>query len=150
MSTGSILTCFLIFALAGGLTMASAEEDLTSHLKPSDLVGTYEVVSGERFGEPEPEARIKGTTVLFTDDRVVVTDGEKKEAYSATYQLNPKSKPCRITMKSKNPPDAEPASGLIEKDGDTVRLIYALPGGDEPTNFKTKQKQLMFKMKKAK
>ncbi len=39
------------------------------------------------------------------------------------------------------------AKGLIEKDGDTVKLIYALPGGEMPTEFKTKEKQLMFVMK---
>ena len=39
------------------------------------------------------------------------------------------------------------AKGLIEKKGDTVKLIYALPGGETPTEFKTKEKQLMFVLK---
>ena len=44
--------------------------------------------------------------------------------------------------------DGETASttGLIKKEGDTIVLIYALPGGKEPTEFKTKKgdKQQMF------
>ena len=36
---------------------------------------------------------------------------------------------------------------MIEKKGDEIRLIYALPGGEEPTEFGTKEKQLMFVMK---
>ena len=42
------------------------------------------------------------------------------------------------------------AQGLIEKDGDTVKLIYALPGAQAPTEFKTKSKRLMFVMKNEK
>ena len=42
------------------------------------------------------------------------------------------------------------AKGLIEKEDDTVRIIYALPGGDLPTEFRTKDKQLLFVMKKVK
>ena len=44
----------------------------------------------------------------------------------------------------------EIARGLIQKDGDTVRLIYALPTGEVPAGFKTKEKQLLFVMKKVK
>jgi hypothetical protein len=43
----------------------------------------------------------------------------------------------------------EIARGLIQKEGDTVRLVYALPTGETPTGFKTKEKQLMFVMKKT-
>jgi hypothetical protein len=43
----------------------------------------------------------------------------------------------------------EIARGLIEQEGETVRLIYALPTGEIPTEFKTKEKQLMFVLKKA-
>jgi hypothetical protein len=43
----------------------------------------------------------------------------------------------------------EVARGLIEKKGDSVRLIYSLPTGEIPQEFKTKEKQLMFNMKKT-
>jgi hypothetical protein len=43
----------------------------------------------------------------------------------------------------------EVARGLIQKEGNTVRLVYALPEGEIPTEFKTKEKQLMFVMKKT-
>ena len=41
----------------------------------------------------------------------------------------------------------EIAQGLIKKAGDTVHLIYALPTGEIPSEFKTREKQLMFVMK---
>ena len=55
-------------------------------------------------------------------------------------------------MTSKVEKDAgEIARGIIQQDKDedkVVRLIYALPTGEIPTGFKTKEKQLMFVMKK--
>ena len=37
--------------------------------------------------------------------------------------------------------------GLVKKEGDTVTLIYALPGGRPPTDFMTTEKQQMFVLK---
>jgi uncharacterized protein (TIGR03067 family) len=113
------------------------------------LEGTYTIVSGEKEGKPEPEERIKGTMVRFTADTITVTDKEKKETYVAGYKLDTSRKPWVITMTSQSPVKGEVAKGLIEKDGDTVKLIYAEPGGEAPTDFKTKNKQLMFVMKAA-
>lgn len=117
---------------------------------PADLVGHYVIVAGERFGMKEPEARIRGTTVTFTKDTVVVADKDKKELYTATYKLNATTNPCDITMTSRVESSAgEIARGLIQKEGDRLRLIYALPTGEIPSTFKTKEKQLMFVMKKS-
>lgn len=113
------------------------------------LVGRYVIVSGEKEGAKEPEDRIKGTTVTFSKDSVVVVDKDKKEMYSASYKLNATANPCDIVMTSKVEGYAgEVARGLIQKEGNTVRLIYALPAGEIPSEFKTKEKQLMFIMKK--
>jgi uncharacterized protein (TIGR03067 family) len=121
-----------------------------SKLQPADLVGVYNIVSGEKFGLKEPADRIEGSIVRFSDDRVVVVDKDKKEVYGASYKLDPGARGCKIMMTSKlSANDGEIARGLIEKNGDTVRLIYALPGGEEPKDFKTKEKQLMFEMKKT-
>jgi uncharacterized protein (TIGR03067 family) len=112
------------------------------------LVGGYTIVAGERDGRPEPKERVEGTTVRFSPDRVVVVDKDKQEVYGASYTLDTGRTPWRITMTSKlGQQEGEVARGLIEKKGDTVRLIYALPGGAEPTDFHTKDKQLLFVMK---
>ena len=120
--------------------------------EPADLLGGYTIVAGEKYGIPEPSERIEGTTVRIADDAIVVLDKDKKEVYAQTYKVDTSSTPWKITLKSKITPykqgggDTE-AKGLIQKDGDTVKLIYALPGGEAPTEFKTKEKQLMFVLK---
>jgi len=135
----------LLFASGPVCSEEKAREKKDS--KPR-LAGLYTIVSGEREGQKEPEERIKGVTVRFTDDTIIVTDKDKKETYVATYKVDWSKKPGLITMKAvKAPEKDEIARGLIEKQGDTVRLIYSLPGGDMPTSFKTNKKQLMFVLK---
>ena len=110
------------------------------------LEGTYTIVSGEEGGEPIPEPRIKGSVVKFTADKITGTDKDRKEFFAATYKLDTSKTPHRIVMKSTTPKESE-TTGLVEKKGETLRIIYALPGGEEPTEFKTKEKQQMFVLK---
>ncbi|MFO0888469.1 MAG: TIGR03067 domain-containing protein [Isosphaeraceae bacterium] len=144
-------TFTIIVGLATGMLALQAVQSTSksgTELSPSDLAGGYTIVAGEKFGVKEPEERIKGSTVRFTEDRVVVTDKDKNEVYGASYKLEAGAKACRIVMTSKLADnEGQVAHGLIEKKGDTIRLIYALPGGEEPTEFRTKDKQLMFELK---
>jgi uncharacterized protein (TIGR03067 family) len=156
-----ILKLSVVFALVGMLGSLAVAQEAASDTKkarkattPESLVGRYTISSGEKEGSKEPEERIKGTTVTFTKDTVIVADKDKKEIYSASYELDTKTTPCQITMTSKVEGSAgEIARGLIQQDKDDeniVRLIYALPTGEIPKEFKTKEKQLMFVMKKEK
>jgi uncharacterized protein (TIGR03067 family) len=137
------------FLLAAVPAPAATADDA---LKADDLVGVYEIVSGEKFGVPEPEERIEGSTVRFTKDRVVVVDKEEKEVYGATYKLEPgeaEHGARKITLKSKlAAAEDQVAHGLIEKKDGKLQLIYAIQGGETPVGFKTKDKQLMFVLKK--
>jgi uncharacterized protein (TIGR03067 family) len=126
---------------------------------PADLIGGYTIVAGEKYGEKEPAERIEGITVIIAEDGIVVRDKEKKEVYAQTYKIDTTSTPWKITLKTKITPYQQDkkesesesvAQGLIEKDGDTVKIIYALPGTPAPTEFKTKSKQLMFVLKNEK
>jgi uncharacterized protein (TIGR03067 family) len=147
-----------LISLLGATAVAQQTEPTTKKADkkttPESLVGRYTITSGEKEGSKEPGERIKGTTVTFTKETVIVADKDKKEIYSASYKLDTKTTPCQITMTSKVEGSAgETARGLIQQDADdenVVRLVYALPTGETPTEFKTKEKQLMFVMKKEK
>ena len=108
---------------------------------------------GREVRPGDPDRRDPRATVRIADNGIIVTDKDKKDVYATAYKLEPADKEgCyKVTLTSKlSPNEGAIAKGLIEKKGDTVRLIYALPGGDEPTEFKTKAKQLMFEMKNLK
>jgi uncharacterized protein (TIGR03067 family) len=124
--------------------MAQAGEKL----EPADLEGGYTVISGEKDGKPEPEGRVNGTTVRWTKDRFVVTTKDKEEVYGGTYTLSTSGDgPTEIKMTSKLGSENQVAKGLIKKEGDTITVIYALPGADMPKGFKTAEKQNLFVMK---
>ena len=142
------LTSTLLTAVAV-LVGAQVRSGETKGLTPRDLVGVYQITAGEHGGKEIPAKELKVDRVAFTEDAVTVFDKATKKVYAASYKLDGTKAPARIHMVSLEPKKGETADGLIEKKGDTVRLIYALPGGKAPTDFKTHEQQQMFTLKKA-
>lgn len=142
---GKLVGPLAVGCLAVGADLAAQDEK-----KPAlKLEGGYTLVKGEKDGEPIPAERIKGAIIRFTKDEVIGTDKDKKEIFVAKYKLDTSEKPWKILLKSTAPKEAK-ANGLIKKEGDTVVVIYALPGADDPTEFKTKKGQHMFWLKNQK
>jgi uncharacterized protein (TIGR03067 family) len=141
-----VFTALASGAVAIAAFAAVAADDKTGK-GAGKLDGGYTIVSGERDGRPLPADRVAGHALKFTGDRVVVTDKNNKETYVASYTLDTGKTPWAIKMKSTVPPNGGEATGLVKKDGDTVTLIYALPGGAAPTEFKTTDRQNLFVMK---
>jgi len=137
-----LATGTFLLALGAGVTARAEEEDKAA----KSLEGGYTLVSGEKDGKPIPEERIKGGIVRFTGDKITGTDKDKKEFFAANYTLDTAKKPWVIQMKSTSPKEAD-ATGLVKKEGDTITIIYALPGGEAPKEFKTGAKQHMFVLK---
>ena len=150
-----------VLSLAAACGVATADDEKMAKL---ELKGGYTIVKGERDGEPIPAERIKGALIRFKDDETIGTDKDKKELYVAKYKLDTSKTPWKIMMttvekkkadgtgkKAGKDYSADEASttGLIKKEGDTIVIIYALPGGKEPTDFKTKKgdKTQMFWLK---
>jgi uncharacterized protein (TIGR03067 family) len=151
-----LLATLAVIASVCGL--AAADDKTKADVK---LSGTYTIVSGEEEGKAVPNDRLEGSVVVFTETTIMGTDKAKKEFFSATYTLDTAKTPWVINMtsaapadnKKKDTDDKKPAeklsaAGLIKVDGETVTIIYALPGGKAPTEFKTGDKQQMFVMKK--
>lgn len=151
MYRNSVLVALLfVFALATNM-LGWADDEAKSDCDAKKIAGRYQIVSGEKFGVKVPEKDFDGSVVVFTTDAIVMTDKDQKQSYAATFKLEPGEKHCRITMTSTLAGNqGQTARGLVEKQGDTLRLIYALPGGDEPTEFRTKDKQLLFVLKPPK
>lgn len=117
-----------------------------------ELIGAYEIVAGERGGEKISPERLEGVKVRIGANTITTVDKDKKEVYAATYELDTSQKPWRIMMTATRPPSdgkGDKAAGLIQMEGDTIKLIYALPGGKAPTEFKTGEKQQMFVLKRS-
>lgn len=139
----TIVSGLALGLFAGG---AALDKPPTSELPKPKLDGSYTIVSGEEDGKAIPAERVKGSEVKFAGDTVVGTDKDKKQFFAASFKLNTDTSPWIIDMTSKLPKEMK-SVGLIKKDGDTVTIIYALPGGAVPKEFKTKEKQQMFVLK---
>jgi uncharacterized protein (TIGR03067 family) len=140
-------------ALVGALAVAvgtTAADDTGKAGGPGGLVGTYTIVSGERDGKKIPDEQFKGAVVMFTKDRITATDKDKKAFFAATYTADATARPMRLAMTSTEPKAGERATGIVEVSGDQLTICYNLPGGDAPTEFKTKEKQQCFVLKRTK
>jgi len=109
----------------------------------ASLAGGYMIVSGEKDGKSIPAERINGSIVQFAGNQIVGTDKDKKEFFSSTFTLDTSKSPWVIDMTSKSPKEMR-AVGLVKKEGDSLTIIYALPGAPAPTEFKTKENQHLF------
>jgi uncharacterized protein (TIGR03067 family) len=137
----TIVATFLVFI---------ASQTCAADPQTSGLLGSYTLIKGEKNGQQLPAERVLGSTVRITESSITTVDKDQKETYAVTYTLDTSQKPWKITMTSTLAPvKGEVAHGLIEKNGDTVKLIYGARGGAAPDDFTTEDKQLMFVMKKS-
>lgn len=152
---GAIFASGLVLAMTAAPAEPPATSTTDNQKAAASIEGAYAIVSGERDGKAIPEAEIKGSVVNITQGKIVSTDKDAKQFFAATYTVDAKKKPMAIrmtTMPAESSPGAEPkkpmsADGLVKKDGDTLTIIYALPGGKAPTDFTTGEKQQKFVMK---
>ena len=121
----------------------------TREAKTAPLMGVYTIVSGEENGKPVPADRLLGRKATITADSITGTDKDRKEFFACRYTLDTKTKPWTITMTGTSP-KKEQAVGIVEIEGDTLKLCYALPGADKPTSFTTRQNQHCFVLKREK
>jgi uncharacterized protein (TIGR03067 family) len=139
-----LLGCATVLAL---VSTASADDKANTKLD-----GTYSVTSGERDGKPMAEADIQKCVVKITADRITGTDKDGKEFLNATYTVDDTKKEetgkaCHVVMKSA---DGKSYRGMAEKTADGLRVVYQLDGGEAPTEFKTKDKQVLLVLKATK
>lgn len=146
------MTCFqnrLRLFLVLFLTVLPACTGRSSDPPKADLSGEYRIILGERNGTPIDQKELSDATITIDDKTITIYDNERKETFAATYTLETKQTPWQITMISTKAPEiGVVAKGLIEANQNSVKLIYALPKGQPPTDFKAGQHQQMFDMVK--
>jgi uncharacterized protein (TIGR03067 family) len=115
------------------------------------LDGQHAIVAMERNGIALEQSDYKGATLRFTGDKVVGANKDNTEFLTADCTLNSDKKPCEIVLKiTSGSNKGKELQGLIERKDNTIRLIFANPGGDRPTEFKTKENQVMYTLQAEK
>jgi uncharacterized protein (TIGR03067 family) len=137
-----------------GLCMLVPQDDRKNdQTDAARYVGMYQVTAGERNGEKIPAEQLEGVRVRIAANAITTYDKNKKEVYVASFTIDTGRQPHRVTLTAKVTPgdkgEGTKSEGLIKMADDAVTLVYALPGGTAPTDFKTTRGQQMFIMKKA-
>lgn len=135
---------FSMIGLAGLMCIAApsyaADTNIPNTSSVSGLLGSYTLIGGAKDGQQLPPERVQGSTVRITENTITTFDKDKKETYAVNYTIDTHQKPWKVTITSTVAPvKGEVAQGLIQKDGDTVKLIYAVRGGTAPDDFTTEQ-----------
>ena len=121
------------FAVCAALTVDAQEKKG----KAPDITGTYKLVSGKKDGQPISEDAKKGTYTIDAKS-ITISDGEGK--FVISYKLNPETKPVGIDMQilEAPTPDAKGMKGygIVELQGDTLKLAYGMEKENRPKDFK--------------
>ncbi|HEU5119184.1 MAG TPA: hypothetical protein VFT74_21520 [Isosphaeraceae bacterium] len=156
----TMMRTFLSLGLIAGLTLTgsasvqAADDESKGDPVPENLLGVYQIVSGQDNGQTVAASDLEGIKVRITPGIIATADREGKEMYVVKYNLNTDTRPWKIAMTMSGGPHGERgthADGIlqIEKNG-TVRLAYAVEGGTIPASFQTKAgaRQNMFVLQK--
>ncbi len=124
----------MALALLVGSSVAGAEDAKTSDGK---IVGSWKIVSVEANGEKKTGGDVTMGAVKFDDKKLYLGEGEF--SFVMNYKLDKSASPHPVTLSIASSPfgaDPTPHAGLISVEGDTMKLIYAMPGEAAPKAFK--------------
>jgi uncharacterized protein (TIGR03067 family) len=127
-------------AFIGLVLFASARAEEKKKFDAEKLVGKWEFVSGEKEGTEVKGDGLKGK-VEITKGTLTIKGGEEgKDVFPMNYTLDTKKDPITIVLKGTDGPvKDQTVKGIIELDGDKLKLCYGLPDEDFPKGFKTKE-----------
>jgi uncharacterized protein (TIGR03067 family) len=99
------------------------------------LQGTWATVSMIIDGRTMPELALSQRRVIIIDDKYVVVD-ENRTLRRGTFRIDPTTTHKQIDMQPADGPNAGQVNpGVYEFAGDLLRICYAPPGRQRPTDF---------------
>jgi uncharacterized protein (TIGR03067 family) len=126
----------LAIVVVGLLAAAGTAGQDASKADKEKLVGSWEVLSGEKGGEKVRENEIKNIKLVFHADGKLTLDkdGQQKDA---TYKLDAKKKPKEFDLTINENGKEVMVKGIYHLEGDNLKLCFAGPEGERPTAFAT-------------
>lgn len=142
------MTFYLRSALAVALALIGNPFAFSIESDQPDIEGNHAITAVERDGKPFDESQYRGATMRLSAGKVVGTNADGSKFLSADFVLNPIRQPCTVVLKlNEGPNTGLELRGMIDRKGDTIRMVLANAGADRPTEFRTKLNQTMFTMK---
>jgi len=128
---------------------ATASEPANDQDK-SKLIGTWNVTAEEKDGRQQTAEAINGKSVKITANTITCQGKDGKSDMAARYELDTSTKPWRIDLNcTEGEHKGKTVKGIVQLDGDTLRICHAKPDENAPTEFTTKENQCCFTLKRA-
>ncbi len=135
MKTHALLVAAAASLMAGaGLLTAGGDDAVQKDRK--QMAGTWQVISYEKDGNKAPPDQLAKTT--FSADGKFVVEHEGKTVAAGTTVIDPSKTPKHSDAVFKVGDVTSKTKGIYEVDGDNMKICYALPGKDRPTEFSAK------------
>ena len=102
-----------------------------------DLTGKWKIISMESDGEKKTGSEITMAAVRFDKSKLYLGEGEF--SFVMNYKTDSSKRPHSVVLSIASSPfgaDDTPHFGLVSRSGDTMKLIYAMPGESAPKEFK--------------
>ena len=136
-------------ALVAVLSLGSfvvADEPITD---PAKLEGTYKIVGGQNDSVPYSKEAIAGWVVTIKGDTMTITDKNQKVFLSCTFTIDTTgtTSPQYVAMTTIAPMKGLELAGIIDREGETIRICYSQPEHDTPADFAAKKDQNSFVLK---
>jgi uncharacterized protein (TIGR03067 family) len=137
-----------VVGIVGACLVAGAAlaQDAASDLKK--MAGTWKTVVHEAFGQPTPKDEIEKTAGKL------IVEGDSYKVYfgkdfidKGTIKLDANKTPRQIDIKTQND---EIMKGIYKIEKDEMTVCVGRPGIDRPTEFKTKEGQMLIGYKRVK
>jgi uncharacterized protein (TIGR03067 family) len=127
----------LLFALAGLLMAADTPTD-DAKKDLDKWQGTWVATSGETSGKAFDDATVKSIKFVITGDKYTFAINNENE--EGTIKLDssksPKAFDVQITEGSSK---GKSQQGIYQLEGDTLKICFAGPGKERPTEMSTKE-----------
>ena len=126
------LFAFLALVLSNALLTASAWAD-----DVKDMAGKWTIEKAEANGEEIKAEDLRDVIITFTGERYELLVKDQRDA--GTIKLDEKQNPKTMDSTDTEGDDVgKVTKAIYELKGDTLRVCYALDGGERPTEFKSK------------
>lgn len=127
----SRLLCLAIAVTLLAAQPAKEKKPMTDHDR---LQGTWQVVSGERAGQPFSADVVKNVRLVFTGDKLVTQNKDRKT--ESRFTLHPETTPPGIDLEM----GKETGLGSYRLNGDDLTIAHGEVGEPRPTGFASTEK----------
>lgn len=136
--SGLILVTIASLVLAAGVLTAGDEDAIKKDRKL--MAGTWRVLSIERDGKKTTAEQLEKTRSIINVDGSAMVQREGKTIIKGNFKIDPTKKPKQSEATyTEGELKGKTVLGIYEVDGENMRICYALPGKDRPTEFSSKE-----------